>query len=482
MNNFKKLTLEGLSWNVKKQFFSQGINLIVGIILIRLLSPKDFGLVAMVLVIGAFAMVLRNLGLNQAVIQSKENNENIISTAFWLQVCSGFLISIIIYLAAPYIASFYNEPLIKTIVVFFSIEFLIGTFGLIQFARVQKELNYRRLFYIDIFSNVLSGVTAIVMAMYGLNYWSLVAKSLIFTTTNTVLIWMISEWRPIFVLDFKITKRLFNYSLPVFGNQLLNYGVRNIDDLLIGKVLGQQALGLYNRSYSLMLMPLKNISRVIADVLFPSFSKIQDDPARIKQIYLKVINVVALITFPLMIGLYVLVEPFVLIVLGEQWLEIIPVIRILSILGMAQCIGMFNGVVFLSLGKTKALFKIEAFSKSFMILMIIIGVYYTRNIAGVALFYAIASGVAVFPAWYFMGKLIGTSILEIFSTLFSVTIIAILMGLFLVVINNFFFTDESTIITLLIQILLGVFFYVCLLAIFRINAYTNLKDILSNKN
>ena len=481
MNKFRQLTLDGLSWNLKNQLFSQIINLAIGITLVRLLAPEDFGLIAMVLIISTFAAVLRNLGLNEAVIQRKETNDKIISTVFWIQVLAGGILALIFYLSAPYIASFYNEPLLKPIVAFFCLEYFIGTFGMLQFALLQKELNYQRIFYINLISISCSGLVAITMAYCDFMYWSLVAKALILTLMNTCQVWIFSGWKPLFILDIKIAKKLFNYSLPLLGNQLLNFIVRNIDDLLIGKILGQQALGLYNRSYALMLMPLTNISRVIANVLFPSFAKIQDDPARVKQIYLKVIGVVGLITFPMMMGLFVLAEPFVHIVFGAQWVEMVPVIKILSILGLGQSIGMFNGVVFLSTGHTLKLFKIEIFSKSFMIAMIIFGIYYTKSIEGVALFYTLASIIVIFPAWYYMGKLIGTTIFEILKNITGVFVTSIVMSLCIYLLRTYFFIETENMVTFFLQIIIGIIIYWLCLILFRIEAYKKIKGIVLEK-
>ena len=482
MKNFRQLTLEGISWNIKNQLVSQTINLIVGISLVRMLTPEDFGIVAMVLVISGFAIVFRNIGLSQAVIQAKEIDNNIVSTAFWIQVLIGIIISILFFSSASLIVLFYNESLLKPIVWLFALDYLFGTLGLIPFALLQKKIDFKRICYINICATIVSGLLAVAMAYFGFKYWSLVAKSLAFTIISTGLVLIISDWKPTLTLNRKSAKKLFSYGLPLFGNQLFNYGVRNIDDILIGKILGQYSLGLYSRAYSLMLMPLTNISRVIANVLFPSFSRIQDDPDRLRQIYLKVISVVALITFPLMIGLFVLADPFVNIVFGHQWIEIIPVVKILSILGLAQSIGMFNGVVFLSLGKTKKLFNIEIFSKSFMIGMIVWGVLYTKSITGVALFYAISSCIIIFPVWYYMGRLIGTTIKEILKTLLSVSLVAILMGSLVYLINRCFFIDYNNIFVLLFQILLGVIFYLFLIAIFRIKPYEVLKKELMNRN
>ena len=314
---------------------------------------------------------------------------------------------------------------------------------MLQFARLQKELNYQRIFYINFFSISCSSVVAITMAYLGFEYWSLVAKSLILTISNTCLVWIYSDWKPDFQFHPKTAKSLFNYSIPLLGNQILNFGVRNIDDLLIGKVLGQHALGLYSRSYALMLIPLTNISKVIANVLFPFFSLIQDDKKRIKSIYLKTIQIVALITFPLMIGLYVLTKPFVEIVFGQAWIGIIPVIKILSILGLVQSIGVFNGIIFLSLGKTGTLFRIEIFAKSLIVGMIVFGLFYMKSIEGVALFYAIGSISVLLPTWHFMGKLINTKIIEILKSLMKIFATALFMGLFIYYINRYFFNGKS---------------------------------------
>ena len=170
MKNYRLETLDGISWNLKNHFLSQIINFIIGVVLVRLLTPKDFGLITMAVLIFSFAAIIRDLGLSNAIIHQKKLNNKTLSTAFWIQLFIGFLLAILFLLLSQPIAIFFDEPQVRPIVIFLSIEYLIGALGIIQFAKLERELNFQKIFYINIFSTVSSSFVAITMALFGFNF------------------------------------------------------------------------------------------------------------------------------------------------------------------------------------------------------------------------------------------------------------------------------------------------------------------------
>ena len=207
------------------------------------------------------------------------------------------------------------------------------------------------------------------------------------------------------------------------GTQSVNYWSRNADNLLIGRFLGADVLGIYSRAYSIMMLPLSRVSGVISSVMFPSLSIIQDDLARVKKIYLKVSRVIAFFTFPMMGILIVVAEPFVKLVLGEQWLGMVPVLQILSIVGALQSVATLNGNIYMSQGKTALDFKVNVVSNFIIVLAFFIGVQY--GILEVAWAYLIAIIIILLPQWYIMGRLISCQLLEIIKNILPHTFIAV---------------------------------------------------------
>jgi PST family polysaccharide transporter len=191
-----------------------------------------------------------------------------------------------------------------------------------------KALDFRRLAIVDLAAVAFSGAIAIVLAYAGAGVWSLAAQSVILSAITTLMLWKLGDWRPSFIFNWTAIKELLGFSSNYFGSTLLNYWVRNIDYLLIGRFIGPQPLGIYKNSYTIMLFPLNNISRVISRVMFPSLSLVQHDKAKVKRVFLLATRTIALVTFPIMTGLFVVVEPFVLTLFGSQWSAMIPILRV----------------------------------------------------------------------------------------------------------------------------------------------------------
>jgi len=481
MTNIKDRILSGLSWNLNNQIFTQVVSLVTGLILVRYISPDKFGIYAILAIISTYFLAFGNIGINQAVIQSDSINNSILSSAFWIQFSLGIFFSIILFFSANKIAIFYEQLELELIIKIFVFEYFIGILGQLQNALFQRKLDFRTIFNVNLWAISISSILAIFLAIYDYGIWSLVVKSIVFTSITTLAFWIKSDWQPSLQFNIYKLKDIFKFSFPFFGNQLLNISVRNIDDILIGKTLGMTNLGLYNRSYNLMLLPVTNISKVISNVLFPSFSRIQNDPETIKHIYFKVIRSVSLITFPLMIGLFILTAPFVHIVFGPQWVEIIPIVKVLSILGLAQSIGVFNGSIYLSMGQTSLLFKIEIFLKLFIVSMIVFGVFYTKSLIGITIFYTIASFLTIYPKWYFMSKLISTSFGEIISQLKNVFYCSILMGISIYFLNFLFPNNSINIVIFSLKVLFGIMFYWFLISFFKLKSYTELLKLIKDR-
>jgi len=260
----------------------------------------------------------------------------------------------------------------------------------------------------------------------GYGVWSLVWKLIVFAIVTSIVLWIGSNWRPKIRFSTDSLREIMGFSLPLLGTNSLNYWVRNADNLLIGKYIGDAALGFYNQSYRIMLVPVRQITGVISKVLFPSFAQIQDDRERIKAIYLRVIRILSFITFPLMFGLCALAEPFVRVVLGEQWIPMVPVLRYLSIVGAFQSVGSLNGNIFQATGKTAYQFWVGLPPRILYLVAIILGLSY--GIEQVALNYMLAVVVAALYMYYFVGKLINLSVATIITTLGLNFICSAIMG------------------------------------------------------
>jgi O-antigen/teichoic acid export membrane protein len=431
--NLRQKTFKGLFWSFLSQGGRQVIQIIITTILARLLSPNNFGTLAMVTVFTNFAMIFNEMGVGGALIQKQDTHDRHYYSIFWLNIMAGIGLTLIFIAASPYIAWFYKKPELKPILCVIAFNFLFSSFTTIQQAILTKEMDFRRLAIRDVIALVLSGIIGITLAYRGFGVWSLVYQLISYTIINASLLWILSPWRP--KLEFAMTdiKDLFRFSANLTGFNILNYFSRNIDQLLIGKFLGSEVLGYYSLAYKIMLYPLQNISWVILKVMFPAFSKIQDNLKEVSTIYLKMIKAISLVTFPLMAWLFCVAPELVDVFLGEKWKPIVILIKIFCFCGIAQSIGTTVGTIYLSKGKVDLQLKLQLLGTFIVTITILIGLRY--GITGVCLAYTIQ---AILWVLFNMGvvlKLISAHWSDLRSALLSATRLFVVLIILLTVLR-----------------------------------------------
>lgn len=436
MGTLKEQFISGISWTFLGQFCNQVISLLVTVVLARLLSPTEFGLVGMVTVFTGFAKILIDFGLGNALIYKDDVNEIDKSTVFWGNLLLSLLVTGIYVLLAGVVANFYGEPALKPITIILSSLFVLNSISIVNSSILRKNLDFKTLFKINLISQVVAGVTAVAMAIKGLGYWAIVFQLLVSATITSCLSYYFVRWVPGFRFSKRSLTELFRFSWGLIGNNSLNYWVRNIDNLLVGKFIGSSQLGIYSRSYIILTLPMRNISDVVSKVLFPSFTKLKDSPAKIKSIYFRVCRSVILIVSPLMVFLFVYADLLVGLVFGDRWNEMIPIIRVFSILAINQSIGTLISNLYMAHGKTKEMFVLGTILRCLLIASIVFGLRW--GIVGVALSYTIASYVSSYVNHFYVGKISGFTMKEFFGNISPVLVLNLLIALALVVIRQIF--------------------------------------------
>jgi len=415
--NLKQKTIHGVMWSGISQAGKQISQFVITAILARLLSPKDFGLLGMATVFTGFAAIFGELGISSALIQKQDIDEAHLSSAFWLNIMVGVSLTTIFILMAPLIARFYNKPELRMILMIMSVNFILSSFTIIQQTVLTKEMNFKALTIRDIVGIILSGVVGISFAYKGYGVWSLVYQLLSFTFINSILLWKLSKWRPKFIFSKQSIVDIFHFSVNLTGFNIVNYFARNTDQLLIGKFLGAQALGFYSLAYRLMLYPLQNISAVIGKVMFPAFSKVQNNLEKVRNAYKKMVKAISLVTFPMMASLFIIVPEFVNAVFGPKWEPIIILVRIFCICGAVQSVGTTVGNILLSQGRADLQFKMQIFSTPIVVASIIIGMKW--GIVGVAIFYTFQSLIWVHISFYITNRIINLKYHEFYLKLIN---------------------------------------------------------------
>lgn len=461
-----KSILHGLGWSATSQIGRQSIQLVVTIVLARLLSPADFGLVAMATVITGFIAIFSDLGTSAAVIQKQQYSSSFLSSVFWLNVGFGLFVMLIIVAIAPVVAAIYREPKITPILLALSSVFPVMGLMSLQRALLEKSMGFNTLANVELTSTAIGGVAAIVVALSEGGIWSLVVQAVITTVSAAVLLWLSSAWRPQLKMSLADIRTIGVFSANLTGFNIFNYFARNADYILIGRFLGSQDLGYYTLAYRILMFPLQNFSAVVGRVMLPYSSKLQADEARFRQIYLKTIRGIALVTFPLMALLFVVAEPFVSVVFGANWLPAVPLLLIFTPIGAVQSVGSPVGIIYIVKGRTGLLLKWGIFSGLIAIASFIIGLQW--GILGVAISYAVAVAVLTYPNSAIPYRLIELKVKDSLNVLWRPALCALIMAIVVSVVNEQLSSILSDWKLLMVDILVGLTAY-CIVSL-KINA------------
>ncbi len=418
-------TAQGVGWAGTSQVVTQAFQFAVRIILARLLVPKDFGVIGMALIFTALIQTVNELGLSAAIIQRKDINKKHLSTSFWISIFMGVILCIVAVIASPFIADFFKERLVQPVISILSLGFILGSFGAVHRTLLAKKIDFKSVAITETGAAAFSGIVSVVLALFGFGVWSLVIGSLVGSFGRSALLWLRCPWRPSMIFDLKSFKELFGFGKNVMGSRILNYINANADYLLIGKFLDVTSLGLYTLAYQMAIFPLTRISFVIAGVAFPTFSTIQDDNARLRVGYLKLIKYTSLITFPLLAGLAVVAPKFVPIAIGEKWVPMVLPLQILCIAGALKSVGTHVGSILLSKGRADIQFKWNIFATIVIPIAVLIGVRY--GIMGVATAITIISLSLFLIIQKITNRLIDLSFYEFFRALYPATVCSVIL-------------------------------------------------------
>lgn len=480
MDNLRSLTLSSLSWSGFSQIIRQILRFSISVVLARILTPQEFGLIGMIVVFTGFADLFNDMGLTAALVQKIDLEERHLNCVFWVNIATGILLTAIVAAAAPLIASFYNKPVLRLITIVIAFNFSIGSLKMVQSALFHKKMQFKRLAHIEIVSVFISGIATISLALAGFGVWSLVFQSLLMTLISVCMMWYLSDWRPSFSWNPVALKELLSFSLNLLGFRFFNYWIRNFDNLLIGKFVGSLALGIYSRAYGLMLLPVSQISNVVTRVMFPVLSKIQNDTERVKRIYLRSTRIIALVTFPLMVGLFVVARPFILTVYGDKWVEVIPILQIFCFTGMIQSIGTTVGWIYTSQGRTDIMLKWGLCAGIVTVIAFIIGLRW--GIIGVALAYVLSNYIILwYPSWAISGRLINLRFTEMLKNLSKTFFCAVAMGAGVWILGFTLPSDWPHWSYLVIQMPFGILMYFVLISVFKLSAYLDLRELISEQ-
>lgn len=383
-NNIRQQLFSGVFYTALAKYSGIIVSLVIAGILARLLSPDDFGIVAIATVIIAFFGIFTDMGVSPAIIQNKTLTEvdltNIFSFTFW----TGIVVSLLFFAASWPISVYYNSPLLRTLCQLLSVNLFFASANIVPGALFYKNKEFKFIAIRSFIIQITSGAGAVTAALYGAGLYALIISPIL----SSVLIFAISfhryPQRLHATLGLQSIRKIFSYSAYQFLFNVICYFSRNLDKLLIGKYMNMSALGYYEKSYRLMMLPLQNITQVITPVMHPVFSDFQNDKERLASSYERIVKILAFIGLPLSVLLFFTAQEITLIIFGDQWLPSIPVFQILSLSVGIQIILSSSGSIFQAAGDTRSLFVCGLFSSILNVTGILLGIFYYDTLTAVA--------------------------------------------------------------------------------------------------
>lgn len=476
-NSLKKKAIHGVIWSSIERFGYQFIQFFVLIILARLLLPKDFGLIGMLLIFLAISNTIINSGFGAALIQKQETTNVDYSTVFFFNILLGIILYAILFLTAPLIADFYDEQRLTGIIRFVGIILIFNSFGILPTTILTKRVDFKTTSFASIISVVISGIIAIIMALKGYGVWSLAVQMVFSALIKNLLLLILTKWKPLFVFNYRSLKGLFAFGSRLLISSIIDQLFQNIYLLIIGKLFTSQELGYYTQAKKIQELPVINLSTIIGSVTFPVFSSIQNENQRLKEGYKKTIKALVFINFPLMAGLFVIAEPLVKFLLTDKWLPSVIFIQLLCISGFIFTLQSTNLNILKVKGRSDLFLRLEIIKKILIVFSIIIGLKW--GIIGLLWARVINSYLAYFINSFYSGKLINYPVKEQLSDIYPYMISAILMAFVLFLIASYIHLNYVAI--LIIQITVGIMIYYLITKAFHLEALLEIISIANNK-
>lgn len=469
--NLKKDTTKGVFWSLIERFGTQGVQFLVMLVMARLLSPNDYGVVGMLVVFVAIAQAFVDGGFSQALIRKKDRTEVDNSTVFYFNIVVSVLIYLIFYLFAPCVSTFYNMPTLTPFMRVICLSIIINAFGVVQRALFNANIDFKAQAKASLIAIVISGAIGITLAFRGFGPWALVWQQLSNLVVNTLFLWIYSEWRPILAYSWKSFNELFSFGSKLLATSLLNAIYNNIQTIVIGKLYAAKSLGLYTRAAHFADLPSQQFTSVFMRVTFPVLCKVQDDLERLTSVYRRMLRVSAYIVFPLLIGMAAVAHPMIEVFIGKQWIECAYMLQIICFAEMWYPIHAINLDILQVSGRSDLFLKIEIYKKIVSLALLAISAPF--GIIAMCYSNLLSSLICLYINTYYSSKILGISLLSQLKDLFPTISLAMVM---FVIVQVVIFFISNVFAQLVVGVIVGVIVYISLSYILR---FSEFKELIS---
>ena len=461
-DNLKEITAKGLFWSSVQNFSVKGIEFVLMLFMARLLGPKEYGTIGLLSVFMALSNLFINSGFGSGLIRKNDRTQEDLCTVFYFNIGMSVLCYFVLFIIAPYVANFYDIPVLSPILRVIGITLIIGAFNTVQVAVFNYTINFKIQAKISIAQSLIGGLSGLALAFLGYGVWALVGQSVITSVVACIMCWTHAKWKPTWVFSQKSFKELFNYGYKLVITGLINTLYNNVYPVIVGKFFSADILGHSSRASHWASFPSSNLTIILTNVTFASLAKIQDDDVRLGRAYRKMIRTAAFVIFPSMFGLAAVAVPLMYVVLGPKWGLCAQILTIISFTYMLSPIHSLNRNLLLVKGRSDITLKLSIIQKVIGLTLLISAVPF-----GIfAMFYAglIGSVLMLFMNTYYTGKFINVGfwkqMKDIAPTFTLCVIMFVAVRLTMAVIPNIY-------IQLVVSILVGAGIYLGLAKLFR---------------
>ena len=474
--NLKANALSGAKWNFIGHAGRQSIAFLVSIVLARLLTPREFGLLAVLFIFQEIANALVNSGLNAPLVQEKSISSLDCSTVFYFNVAVAVACYLTLLAGAHQIALFYREPELNNLIAYYGVVFLIYALGNIQLGLLLRELDFRRLNTIDLIGVGCSGFVAIFMALRGYGVYSLVGQQISHAIITSALYWLNSSWRPTFAFSVASFRRFFRFGSRVLVVSLLDKALNTLDNLVIGRVEGVAFAGQYSRGKNTRELPIALLTGVITSLVFPLFSRITN-PSKLRDAHARFVGFVTYLSAPAMVGMALVAEPLITVIYSAKWLPAVPFLQLFCLFGITVPLNSILVQTIMSRGDGGGLLRLELRKKSVLVSSIGIGALG----GAVGLVWALCLGhyVMLFMSMRFVARLLDTSVRSILAAALPGVGLSVLMALPVYLVGRVAWAGPH--VELLVSVGTGLASYWALSAALGSRDYLFAKELISSR-
>jgi O-antigen/teichoic acid export membrane protein len=470
----KQKAITGMFWSFVDSLANQGIQFITGIVLARILSPREFGLIGMLSIFIAISQTFIDSGFSNALIRKQDCSQDDYSTVFYFNLAVSVLFYLILFVSANAISLFLHEEQLKQLIKILGLSLVISSLSIIHRTILNKKIDFKLQARVSVISSVCSGIVAIIMASSGYGVWSLVVLTLTKFALNSVLLWIWVAWKPILVFSKKSFTQLFSFGSKLLASSLIDTIYRNINNLMIGKYFSADQLGYYATADQYQALPSQNLQSIIGRVSYPILSSIQEDQLKLKFAFIRLVRSTMFISFLLMLGLAVIAKPLILTLIGIKWIIAAEYLQMLCFVGIFYPLHALNLNMLQVEGRSDLFLKLEILKKMLAIPVIIIGILFGIKIMIAGMI--INNIIAYYINSYWSGKHIDYSFLDQIKDITPSFIMALVVNGIIYFMGHIIHVEPWLL--LIIQISMGLFITVIICELLNFSDYLYMRNII----